>query len=150
MSNKKNKNSEVPVVDIGNIVDSYLGEDSNIHTSIMESKMNEASSKNIPKIEGTINECNNSCLQNSDIHSDSEKYEEDLQINFDENSFMEGIKDISYLSSQIAALCTLGIDPNEALKYFASMEDLKTSVKIAEIQKEMAIECAKYGTSSDL
>lgn len=149
--NKKDRN-EVPVVDIGNIVDNYLGENVNNHTDFIESKMNETASKNIPKIDGIINDNNNLFVDDSKEEKSENNLEDyyDLQIDFDKDCFMNGIKDISYLAAQIASLSTLGVSPDEALKYFASMKDLETSVKIANIQKEMAIECAKYGSSADI
>lgn len=147
-----NKNKENHIVDIGNIVNDYLSDKVNSHTNFMDSKIAESISKNIPKIDGIINDNNNLFVDDSKEEKSENNLEDyyDLQIDFDKDCFMNGIKDISYLAAQIASLSTLGVSPDEALKYFASMKDLEISVKIANIQKDMAIECAKYGSSADI
>lgn len=147
-----NKNKENYIVDIGNIVNDYLSDEVNSHTNFMESKMTESISKNIPKIDGVINDLeklnSNKNFEEPKLDDSDDSF--DLKIDFDKNSFMTGIRDISYLSSQVAALCSLGVSPDEALKYFASMKDLEVSLEIAKIQKEMTIECAKYGSATDI
>lgn len=146
----RKKKEEIKESDFGSIIDSYLGDEVNSKTDEVVSKMHEAAEKNIPHIDGSFepdvsdNVCDGDCDHCAEAMTE---IPDDLEIEFDKDEFERGLKDASYYVAQVVSFMSIGVDPEEAMKFVASMEDLKISRQLADVQKDMAIECARLGAN---
>ena len=66
---------------------------------------------------------------------------EDIQI-FDE-SFEDGVYDVSEVCGSISALVSVGLTPAEALDYICNKETMAYNLQLAELNNKTSIEIAK-------
>lgn len=71
---------------------------------------------------------------------------DNLTLNRDK--FQEGLDFVSFLAGAITGLCNIGITPNKAMDYIVdsqmTKEAMEHNIEMANIQKDTAIETAKF------
>lgn len=68
-------------------------------------------------------------------------------VEYDQEDFARGVKDISYLCGQITALVNTGLPPEVALDYLFNLklnnDNIENSIKLTELNSETQIKCAE-------
>ena len=95
---------------------------------------------------GNIDELN--ALPLDTIPTDSYLYQElDMseldKVKLDKNDFIDGVNSMSKLAGKIAALTNVGVQPREALNFFALIETNKFTHNIQKIQSDTSVKIAE-------
>lgn len=104
----------------------------------MKGKIMKKEIKEIEKINESL--CENIC----------EEEDSCVSVEYDLESFDEGVKSMSKFCGRVAALINLGVTPDNALSYFAHKLELATSKQITEIESNCHIECAKNANLQEM
>ena len=98
------------------------------------------------KMEGTEESSVSADSCCSDI---SEEYKDLFHFVMESKEFENGVAECSYLCGKIASLISIGIDPKDALEYFADKENneaiAKNNIDMAKVNSDANVQCAKLG-----
>ena len=71
---------------------------------------------------------------------------ENRNVQLDENEFMRGLKDSSYVSGIYTGLLNSGISVEDAIEIVISKMNIEHSLEVAKINANASIECSKNAT----